>query len=373
MKTWSKPTAGNITSSPGGASILNDLADIAIAAPVAGQVLKYDGSQFVNAANNIDASQITTGIINLARLPNLAEISLTGDALPPYIASISPITPSGTQTIEILGEYFSPITQLSIPGVVVESLEVRSPNKIIANISKSGLNGNPQILLWNGTASNQLWLDGIKSVIFADPYRSMVVLNVSRSLVDSSPINKIITKFGDVAISSEQAKYTNNSIKITRGLNNYLSVPASNDFIFPADFTVEAWMRWDGVETAGGAVLLSTGSVGSLDQFGIFSGGVLGYGTISTPIPGITPNNWHHIAISRSNGIAKGFLNGIEKYSISNTATIGRLSTLFIGRRSDNHPWGGYIDSLRITKGIGRYSVNFNIETDIETDTYLSA
>lgn len=211
-----------------------------------------------------------------------------------------------------------------------------------------------------------------------DPYTDNVVLFLkgdgtdgSTNIVDSSLATKTVSVFGTSAISTAQSKYGGSSILLARSTSNYLTVTPSDDFVFPGDFTIEGWFRWDGVETSNGCHFLGTGGAGTLDQFGVFSGNFLAYPvSFAGSSVGIITNTWTHLATCRSGSSCRLFKNGVQ---IGNTVTystsLGRNNvSMFIGKRSDDrHPYGGYIDSLRITKGIARYTTNFNPETD----TYL--
>lgn len=387
MMYWNINESASGSSLPGGATnFLNDLTDVAIANPQADQILKYDGSQFINsnipAINNIDASQVTTGTLNPARLPNLAGIVLGGDAVPPYISSITPITPSGPQTIEIIGEYFSPITQLSIPGVLVNNLEVRSPTKIVASISKSGLSGNKIITLSNGSSSNQLWSEGIKSInIQIDPYLQNVSLwlkgdgeNNSPSIIDSSPNPKAITVIGDAKISTTQSKYGGSSLYFD-GTGDMIRFPVHTDFNFTGPFTVESWIYSDKTGDLKTIIQIGTPTMFIIRPRWINpSVGYLyfvGNALLAINHAVFTANTWHHIAFTRDNSDNwRFFVDGILNVWGTQAGTVtGDSGNNFIGGGdSGQGSWQGFLDNLRITKGIARYTTNFNPETD----TYLN-
>lgn len=384
MKIWNKPTAAN-TSTPSGANILNDLADVAIATPVAGQIIKYDGSTFINAEvpgltevqaqfDNLNANNLTSGIIPYPRLPNLAEITLSGDAVPPYIESITPITPSGTQTIEIIGEYFSPITQLSIPGVIVNDLEVRSPGKIIASISKSGLSGNIQINLSNGLTSNQAWLDGIKLLeINPDPYWANTLLLIKGQGVNGSTniinekTNTPISVQGNTAISNIQSKYGGSSIKFD-GSGDFLEIPNFSVNI-SGDFTVEAWVY---LGISNNYATIFAGNVTGNTEFAVTSSMVAvarSYVTWDLQFGHSTPiNTWNHFAFSRQNGLLRIFKNGQLVTAFNYALSVQLTNALFIGKdMSNTRQFNGYLSHIRYSD-IARYTGAF----DPESDTYLN-
>ena len=76
----------------------------------------------------------------------------------------------------------------------------------------------------------------------------------------------------------------------------------------------------------------------------------------------ITANTWYHVAVSRQGTALRMFVNGALVGSSSNTANMSSSGALFIGRINATYPaydWDGYIDELRITKGLARYTSAF--------------
>jgi hypothetical protein len=69
---------------------------------------------------------------------------------------------------------------------------------------------------------------------------------------------------------------------------------------------------------------------------------------------------WYHIAVSRSGANTRMFVNGTQAgstYTDTNNYAAGAIG---VGGRADaTIPLNGYIDDLRITKGIARYTANF--------------
>lgn len=147
------------------------------------------------------------------------------------------------------------------------------------------------------------------------------------------------------------------------GNNSYLTVPPSDAFNFgTGDFTLETFIYWDGTYDSSGRIIFATGGSGSLDQFGIFSSGLL-YGAVYGGYPPI--NVWTHVAATRKSGILRLFIDGVKTAETSVASSIGSsVATAFIGRRGDGfHPFKGYIEELRITKGVARYTDNFTVPT----------
>lgn len=182
--------------------------------------------------------------------------------------------------------------------------------------------------------------------------------NNSSGFVDQSTNRFPLTRNGNVAQGSfspySQTGWSNYFVP-----NAYFTIPASANFLFTGDVTLEAWIIWDGTESNGGREIYATGGSGSADQWGIFSGLIYFGGVFSTSGPPI--NQWVHIAVTRSGSTVRHFINGVLSGSGTNASSIGSNSaTAYIGFRSDGfHPWFGYISNLRILNGTALYTSNF--------------
>jgi hypothetical protein len=77
----------------------------------------------------------------------------------------------------------------------------------------------------------------------------------------------------------------------------------------------------------------------------------------------VTVNQWHHVAISRTSGNTKLFLNGQQVGSTvlnDNSNFSGASTSLGIGGYSGSSgDFKGYMNDVRITVGVGRYTSNF--------------
>jgi hypothetical protein len=79
----------------------------------------------------------------------------------------------------------------------------------------------------------------------------------------------------------------------------------------------------------------------------------------------VTLNTWHHAAVSRVAGVTRLFLNGVQEgssYTDSNNyltspAGFGNTGAVVYG------VWQGYLDDIRITQGVGRYTAGFTAPT----------
>ena len=187
--------------------------------------------------------------------------------------------------------------------------------------------------------------------------------NGSTTIIDSSPSPKTVTAVGDAQISTTQSKFGGASMYLD-GNGDYLTLPASADFLFPGDHTIECWIYWDGTYASGARNIYGTGGSGSLGQIGIFEGfGLYWGGVFAYNYPPI--NQWVHVAASRQGSTVRLFINGVLTASGTQSASIGSsTASAYVGNRADlYHPFKGYIDDFRITKGVARYTANFTPPT----------
>jgi len=214
-----------------------------------------------------------------------------------------------------------------------------------------------------------------------DPFYSSVSLllhgdgvNGSTTFVDNSPNPKTVANnFGNV-ISTDQSKFNGASIFCN---NTYMTYAANDDFeLGSGDFTIECWYR--GTTGAAFSAIVSKGIVenttgayalhfrGGQDLVGFYLGST--DNNVITSTTNIkTSETWNHVAVSRIANSTKLFINGTQEGSTytSNftipTGGILNVGKYYYGAAGDSVT--GYIDDLRITKGVGRYSDNFAVPT----------
>lgn len=142
--------------------------------------------------------------------------------------------------------------------------------------------------------------------------------------------------------------------------------PASNALVAAGTLTIEMWVY----PTAFGSVRHIVGSKPSVGAgpvgLHITAAGIVQY-TTNSAIPRLSStaaiplNTWTHIAVSSSASIAALYINGVQQQTPANFGNTFVGTGLFIGSNGDgSEPFQGYIDDLRITKGISRYPAAFN-------------
>lgn len=207
------------------------------------------------------------------------------------------------------------------------------------------------------------------SVTWDADFGSVVLLlhgngtNNSTTITDSSFSAKTVTAYGDAKISTTQSKFGGSSITFD-GTGDYLST-THNDFAFgTGDFTVEMWFYISSL-TAGYSHLIDTRTADS-NGFGL---GVEADGKVflfsinafRVEAGSVSTATWYHIAVSRASGVTKVFLSGTQVGADWSASTDYTQTTYLFGKYYGGslYALNGYIDDIRITKGVARYTANF--------------
>ncbi|MEL0120796.1 MAG: LamG domain-containing protein, partial [Opitutae bacterium] len=155
------------------------------------------------------------------------------------------------------------------------------------------------------------------------------------------------------------------------GSGDYIATPDSEDFYLPGDFTIEGWV-YPTSSTGINVIVAQWREQGGSDRnFSIRSDDGIFYmnraGTNkSVTLGAFSLNQWTHFAVAVENGTCYGFINGVLQDSNPNFTAAANNSTqpLGIGAYGNgDYVFEGYIDDLRITKGVARYTSNFTPPT----------
>ena len=155
--------------------------------------------------------------------------------------------------------------------------------------------------------------------------------------------------------------------------NQYLSIPASSNYEFTGDFTVECWVNFKNVSgkfqsflgqyIGGTPWIFQLMDNGQLRVVGNFGGSYKEFNSSFLSL-----NTWYHIALVR-NGLGtncvKIYVNGVNNGSATITSSIGNpLGVYTIGGGSGgNDRFNGFISNVRFVKGTALYTSNFTPPT----------
>jgi len=202
--------------------------------------------------------------------------------------------------------------------------------------------------------------------------------NGSTTIIDSSPSPKTVTAVGNAQISTAQSKFGGASIAFD-GTGDYLTIPSNADFNFgTGNFTVEAWCRF----SAGGdyAIVSGRGPTNGTFMFRRLSDGTLRIGRsnvafdLASAVLSWSTSQFYHLVAVRSSGTAYLFRDGVQVATGSNSQSYNMTAgsdtnwAVGAGQLTSNQAtvglfMNGYIDDLRITKGVARYTADFTPPT----------
>jgi len=186
----------------------------------------------------------------------------------------------------------------------------------------------------------------------------------SSTFVDSSPLSANWTAVNGAVVSSAQSKFGGSSIAFPNSNSYIQSSAAYSNFAFgTGDFTVEMWVYTISLPVGGATDI---GFANPDIQWFISSNGALAWDIdnvqkINSGPSVITTGAWQHIAVSRSGGSTRMFVDGAQKGSTSADSTIYAATSQFVVGKTGapTTHWNGYVDEIRITKGYAWYTSNF--------------
>jgi hypothetical protein len=227
-----------------------------------------------------------------------------------------------------------------------------------------------------------------------DPYIDDVVLLVHFDGVDAATATTdvkghALTFAGNAQLDTAEKKFGTASY-LGDGTGDYLSTPDSDDWYLPGEFTIEAWVKpnFSGIKTgyiiAHGTfvnpnfdwALRYTYTNATTKRF-VFefypTGSSASVKSADTGGLDIDQGVFHHVAAVRNaSNEFRIYLDGVDvtvgvQSDASTTNTTGSLhiGTLIAGSQS----YVGWIDEVRITKGVCRYTGNFTPPTEAFSDT----
>ena len=138
------------------------------------------------------------------------------------------------------------------------------------------------------------------------------------------------------------------------GQNTRIEITASSDLALgTGDYTIEAWVRFSKIDTYQTIIDFRT-SNGNYPFIVRDTDGDLYYfvngSRLIDNIPARENNVWHHIAVVRSSGTTKFYLNGVSEGSASDSTNYIADQNVDIGASTNDNDFFGYISNLRITK-----------------------
>jgi hypothetical protein len=202
--------------------------------------------------------------------------------------------------------------------------------------------------------------------------------NGSTTFTDSSLNGFSPTVFGNAQISTAQSKFGGAS-GLFDGTGDYLRYSNNAAFGFGSgDYTVEGWIRQDNVDDlfcvfdnrdnvsvpnlAGIGIYTSVTGATTRNRLILANNSAIIAGTSTTQFNAAT--NFQHWAVARSGTTVKGFIDGVEVWSVTDSRTLAASPPVLIANGTGlGQEFTGYLDDLRVTKGVARYTAGFTPPT----------
>ena len=201
--------------------------------------------------------------------------------------------------------------------------------------------------------------------------------NGSTTILDSSSNNLSVTAVDNAQISTavNTPFGTGDGVLAFDGSGDYLNISYDSGLDLSAgDFTIEFFTYVNSYDTSGVFFLKHTGAGTGGYEFWASTDGTIRFNANGNTVLVFTGsgvfnlNQWNHIAVclDSSANEYKLFYNGIFVGSRI-TGARPSFTSAFIAAgsyiTSSNYDLNGYISNLRITKGVARYTENFNVPT----------
>ena len=203
---------------------------------------------------------------------------------------------------------------------------------------------------------------------------TQLLLNGTNSGIANAASANDISTFGTASTSVAQKKFGSKSLYFN-GTTDYLTAPVSSAFKFAGDFTVEAWIyltvanasnviydsRTTSTSTTGFVV-----SINASKQLLMYTGltQYISYQTVAL-------STWTHVAYVRKGSANMLYINGVACAALNSSTTNYTDGNCVIGKTNESlsNLFTGYIDDLRITNGVARYTNGFTIPTTAYGDS----
>lgn len=186
------------------------------------------------------------------------------------------------------------------------------------------------------------------------------------AIYDNTGKNDLET-VGNAQISTSVVKYGTGSMYFD-GTGDYIVMRNNDNFQFgTGNFTIEFWLYASNASSTHG--LIAASLTGSGYWASLISSNTLYWQSVNGTTNLVSTsyssyyNQWVHVAFVRNSGTTYIYLNGVSAASAADTYNYnGPSGNYEIGRDNDNSAYlTGYIDDLRITKGVARYTANFTV------------
>jgi hypothetical protein len=183
-----------------------------------------------------------------------------------------------------------------------------------------------------------------------------LLLNMTNAGIYDAAAQNDVTTVGS-AVTDTTTKQWSPSSTFLNGSANYLTMPANPQWAMSGDWTLEAWIYPTTV--SGVQIIINTRNLSAVTSPVMYlNGSNLVIDTGAAPVISagtISINSWQYVAATRSGNSWKLFIGGSQVGSTTtNTTSYSTAYGCAIGRSSAGENFNGYIQDVRVTKGVAR-------------------
>ena len=197
-----------------------------------------------------------------------------------------------------------------------------------------------------------------------------LLLNYTNGGITDATAKNVLETVGNASISTTQSKFGGSSLFFDGNADALLAPSIPINALGTGDFTIEAWIRWSFVPNSGVtyAYFFAIGG-NNVNGMGLYvQNGKIKLWNTAEVLAGSTTlsaDTWYHVALVRSSGTVKLYLNGTQDgtVSMSSNLTGGVVNLGYWYNITDPNYFSGYMDDFRITTGLARYTANFTAPT----------
>lgn len=204
------------------------------------------------------------------------------------------------------------------------------------------------------------------------PATTLLVNGMNAGIYDATTINDMET-VGNAQVSTVQSKFGGSSVYFN-GTTDFLRTYSRPLMSFgTGNFTIETWVYPTALASLYGTFIEARSSplaqpyaCGLRNSGGVYKTEMY-TGTQYLGSTTVNLNTWTHIAITRSSGTLRIFVNGVldTAWTGVTEAVDANAAAQLIGALTDGAGtyFPGYMDDFRVTRGVARYTANFTPPT----------
>jgi len=242
------------------------------------------------------------------------------------------------------------------------------------NVATSGTaNAWNHVALVRNSGTTNIYLNGtsVGSYVDGQSYTTSTV-TIGSYFNNTAYFNGYVDEIRISNTARYTGAFTVPSSAFTPDVSSILLIHGNNDISddpgISGDFTIECWVYRNVSNLQHNILDFRSSLTQNAPLIYISTTNTLNYyvnGSIRITGTTVSTGAWHHVALSRSGDSTKLYFNGTQVGSTWTDTTDYIQSPLTIGSRFDGLAGNlnGYIDDVRITKGVSKYTSNFAVPT----------